>query len=120
MSWRVSARASLNMVMNMRELPIIVTILNSLKDMSHFYICHQSAVYYATYLVSLSKWTAFICTCLPTSINTIYLPFECSWPVVLCEFRVPFERSWPVVLRGFADPIYYLQYVEFFDVPSNI
>lgn len=55
------------------------------------------------YLVSLSKWTAFICTCLPTSINTIYLPSECSWPVVLC---------------GFAHPIYYLQYVEFFDMSA--
>jgi hypothetical protein len=31
-SWRVSARAILNMVMNMQELTIIVTILNSLKD----------------------------------------------------------------------------------------
>jgi hypothetical protein len=32
------------MVMNMRELPIIVTILNSLKDMSRFYMCRRSAV----------------------------------------------------------------------------
>jgi hypothetical protein len=32
-------------VMNMRELPIIVTsILNSLKDMSRFYMCRRSAV----------------------------------------------------------------------------
>jgi hypothetical protein len=29
----------------MWELPIIVTILNSLKDMSHFYMCHQSAMW---------------------------------------------------------------------------
>jgi hypothetical protein len=27
-----------------RELPIIVTILNSLKDMSRFYMCRRSAV----------------------------------------------------------------------------
>jgi hypothetical protein len=32
------------MVMNMRELTIIVTILNSLKDMSRFYMCRRSAV----------------------------------------------------------------------------